>query len=309
MHVEPQSRRAISHDRSRRLPSTAIVLGAPILVAFSNLLAGPATARLGAPTFNLLRLAVAAFVAAAGVLVSGVHGISSRDAAWLAASALVGLTCGDTALYAALARLGARRAGLLYATNGPITALLAFAVLGEALSGIQLAGIGAVVAGVWLAIVFRDGTGAWDGTPGQVVPGILFGLGGATCQAIGVVLARPVMAGGADPVLAVLVRVGAGFLGLLIVLCCVPAVRPSRLPDRTEVGAVLVSGALGTAVATMLILSALRAGDAGLVATLASLTPIVLLVLLWMTTRRRPAILAWCGAALAVAGAVALVRH
>lgn len=292
------------------MPSTAIVLGAPVLVAFSNLVAGPATASLGAPTFNLLRLVVAC--AATGLIVF----LSDHSAAlppgavaMLVASALIGLTCGDTALYAALARLGARRAGLLYATNGPITVVLAYAVLGEKLSLPQVGAVAVVVAGVWLAVAFRDGTGAWNGMPGRVAQGIAFGLLGAVCQAMGVILARPVMAGGADPSLAVLVRLASGLIGLFIVVGCVPSARPSRLPDRTETKAAVVSGALGTAGATVLILSALQNGDAGLVATLASSTPVVLLVLLWLTTQRRPAWPAWCGALLAVGGATILLRQ
>lgn len=108
--------------------------------------------------------------------------------------------------------------------------------------------------------------------------------------------------------LAVLVRIGAGLAGLLVLLCCAPAFRPHRLPDRRELMAVSISGVLGTAGATFVILAALGKGDAGLVATLASMTPIVLLGLLWLATRRRPAAPVWCGAAMAVVGAFALVR-
>lgn len=290
------------------MSSTVLVLGAPVLVAVSNLVAGPSTARLGAPTFNLLRLLVAGGVTVTAVALTGSwQQLHLTDAVLLALSALVGLTCGDTATYAALARLGARRTGMLYATNGPLAALLASVLLGEASSPIQLGGVVAVVAGVWLAIAFRDGTGAWDGVPGRFSQGIGFGLLGALCQAIGVVLARPVMAGGVDPLLAVLVRLAAGLIGLLLLVAVLPAFRPSRRPDRWELGAAVVSGGLGTAGATLLVLLALRGGNAGLVATLASMTPVALLALLWLTTRCRPAWPAWSGAVLAIAGAAALV--
>ncbi|MGV3726188.1 EamA family transporter [Hydrogenophaga sp.] len=54
--------------------------------------------------------------------------------------------------------------------------------------------------------------------------------------------------------------------------------------------------------AVSLILHAMKLGQAGLVAVLSSVTPILILPLLWLIYRRRPAVGAGCGALLAVAG-------
>jgi drug/metabolite transporter (DMT)-like permease len=51
-----------------------------------------------------------------------------------------------------------------------------------------------------------------------------------------------------------------------------------------------------------LILQAMRHGQAGLVAVLSSVTPVLILPLLWLVYRRRPALGAWVGASFAVAG-------
>jgi len=51
-----------------------------------------------------------------------------------------------------------------------------------------------------------------------------------------------------------------------------------------------------------LILQAMKHGQAGLVAVLSSVTPILILPVLWLVYRRRPAVGAWLGAVLAVAG-------
>jgi drug/metabolite transporter (DMT)-like permease len=51
-----------------------------------------------------------------------------------------------------------------------------------------------------------------------------------------------------------------------------------------------------------LLMAALAVGDVGIVTTLSSTTPILILPMVWFVTRRPPAPVAWVGAALAVAG-------
>jgi drug/metabolite transporter (DMT)-like permease len=57
-----------------------------------------------------------------------------------------------------------------------------------------------------------------------------------------------------------------------------------------------------------LILQALHTGQANLVGIFSSLTPILLLPLLWGVYRRRPAWGAWGGAVLAVVGAALILQ-
>jgi uncharacterized membrane protein len=58
-----------------------------------------------------------------------------------------------------------------------------------------------------------------------------------------------------------------------------------------------------------LILQALKTGEAGLVAMLSSVSPVVVLPLLWLVYKRRPAVGAWLGALLTVGGTVLIVAH
>lgn len=70
----------------------------------------------------------------------------------VALSGLVGLTLGDTALFAAVGRLGAHRA-LLFQTLAPIfAAVLAIGFYGEALRAERLAGTALVIVGIALVI-------------------------------------------------------------------------------------------------------------------------------------------------------------
>ena len=129
----------------------------------------------------------------------------------LVLSGLLGIFVGDSLLFTALNRLGPRRAGILFALNAPIAALLGWLALGETLAPAAIAGIALTVAGVALAILFGSGRGAaarLGGGAGPLWVGVAIGLGAATGQALGSLIARPVMAAGIDPFAASLVRVG-----------------------------------------------------------------------------------------------------
>jgi drug/metabolite transporter (DMT)-like permease len=56
-------------------------------------------------------------------------------------------------------------------------------------------------------------------------------------------------------------------------------------------------------------LKALQDGLAGLVAIFSSVSPIVILPLLWLIYRKRPALGAWVGASLAITGTALILGH
>ena len=58
-----------------------------------------------------------------------------------------------------------------------------------------------------------------------------------------------------------------------------------------------------------LILQALKTGDAGLIGMLSSVSPVLVVPLLWLVYKRRPAVGAWIGASLTVAGTVLILWH
>ena len=76
------------------------------------------------------------------------------------------------------------------------------------------------------------------------------------------------------------------------------ATSPARAP-----GAITFNRIRMILVFFMLAIMAPAHGPAGLVSTLSATSPILILPVLWVVTRDRPATGAWLGAALAVAGA------
>jgi len=218
----------------------------------------------------------------------------------------MGIFLGDTLLFAALNRVGPRRSGVLFALNAPIAAVLGFVVLGERLPSQVVLGIALTVCGVVLAIIFgkrRDQIHAWEAIKGPLWVGVALGLGAATGQAVGSVIAKPVMASGIDPFLASMVRVGvAAFCLSALMALPIPAVKPQG-PLTLKVAALsALTGVLGLGIGMTLLLFALSGGNVGVVSTLSATSPVIILPMLWLKTRERPAGRAWVGAALVVIG-------
>ena len=103
-------------------------------------------------------------------------------------SGAIGIGVGDTAFFASLNNIGARRSLLLESLAPPLTAVLATIFLQEALSLRACLGIALTVAGVAWVVIER--TPDDIGRNNHLWRGILFGLVAACAQASGSVLSR-----------------------------------------------------------------------------------------------------------------------
>ena len=280
-------------------------LGTATCWAMTGIIASDAIRALGAFHFNLIRQVFVSLILALVVLASGTLALPGwQGVAVLAVSGVVGILLGDTLNFAAVGRLGPRRAGAVFALNAPMAAILGWLVLDERLGGQAWAGIALTIAGVALAIMGRPPSGAHrlEQVWGGLRLGVLFGLGAALGQAAGTLIARPYMAGGLDPYVGSLIRVGASGLamGLVAALPFAPA-RPERVSGKVLVltGATALIGLL---LGMTLFLFALQGSQTGIIATLSATSPVIILPLLWLRTGQRPTLTSWAGAALAVAG-------
>jgi drug/metabolite transporter (DMT)-like permease len=222
----------------------------------------------------------------------------------LALSGLIGILLGDTFNFAAVGRLGPRRAGAIFALNAPMAAVMGWALLGEALSLQAAAGIALTAAGVAVAIMGRPRANAHrlESLTGTLLPGIGFGLLAALGQAAGSLIARPVMEAGLDPWLASLVRVGASGL-VMGVISATPWTPPLARPVKPViVGLTAATAVIGLVIGMTLFLYALQGSQTGIIATLSATSPVIILPLLWLRTGQRPTATSWAGAAMAVVG-------
>lgn len=282
-------------------------LGAATCWAVTGLISAGPAGHLGALAFNRLRQIFVTGLLALYVVATGTwRELDVGSAGPLLLSGLVGIFVGDTLLFAALNRLGPRRSGILFALNAPIAAILGWLMLGENLAPKAVAGIALTVAGVLLAILFgkrRAQLHQWETVKGPLWIGVALGLGAAAGQAIGSIIARPVMETGIDPFVASMLRVGIAAVCLsALTRLPIAGIKP-KAPLTWRVAALTaLTGTIGLAIGMTLLLFALSGGKVGIVSTLSATTPVIILPMLWVRTGERPAGGAWAGAALVVAG-------
>jgi drug/metabolite transporter (DMT)-like permease len=280
--------------------------------AVGSLLSATAASRMGAFAFTRWRLFFALTLLWALALWSGQwRTLDQHAVVLLVISGLVGIFIGDTALFACMNRLGPRRSGVLFATHALFSAVLAWLVLGETLWGWTLMGSAFLVSGVMVAITWgrrADEDHRWEQTRGSLAAGIALGLVAAVGQSVATLMLKPLMSTGVDAVAASALRTTAAFVAHLALLWA--GLRLARVQQPLTASVLLhtwVSAAVAMALGMTLILAALRTGQANLVGIFSSLSPVLLLPLLWLIYRRRPALGAWIGSAMAVLGSALIL--
>jgi drug/metabolite transporter (DMT)-like permease len=262
---------------------------------------------LGALAFNRARQVFVTCLLGLYLLATGTwRELDAGSITPLLLSGIVGIFAGDTLLFAALNRIGPRRAGILFALNAPMAALLGWLLLDEKLPPVAIVGVALTVGGVALAIVFgkrRTQLHQWEIIKGPLWVGVALGLGAALGQALGSIIARPIMATGLDPFAASVLRVGIAALCLSALMQLpIPAVK-AKGPLTWRVAALTaLTGILALAIGMTLLLFALSGGQVGIVSTLSATSPVIILPMLWARTGERPAAGAWAGAGLVVVG-------
>ena len=282
-------------------------VGAATCWALTGIIAAGPAGQLGAWAFNWIRQVSVTVLLAILMLATGIwQQLNVANIGPLAVSGLMGIFIGDTLLFATLNRVGPRRAGVLFALNAPMSALLGFVALGERLPGQVVLGIALTVCGVVMAIIFgkrRDQLHAWEAVKGPLWIGIVFGLGAAAGQAVGSVVAKPVMASGIDPFLASMVRVGVAVFCLSVLMALpIQGAKPKTPVTLRLASLAVLAGVVGLGVGMTLLLFALSGGNVGVVSTLSATSPVIILPMLWLKTGERPAGGAWVGAALVAIG-------
>ena len=278
-------------------------LCAAVCIAMSGMLVSELRGRL--PLFDLARLQmIAAFLmtAVASFVVGGWRTLELWQLGFLAVSSLFGIIIASTTYFAANYTAGPRTTALLFSLASPFAVFLGYLFLGETLTVQQGIGIACVLGGILLAIGGRP-SGKTKG--GERLPwlGIGFGVVTAIGQALGSLAARPAMAGGVEPFTAMAVRSGiAALFFVLLMLVPLPALKPAASIERRTFGLAVGSAFFGVGLGMSLLMAALAHGSVGVVSTLSSMTPVVILPMVWARTGVVPPPLAWIGAALAVVG-------
>ena len=220
---------------------------------------------------------------------------------FLAASSASGIMLASATYFATIYAAGPRLSALLFSLAAPFAVLEGWLFLGEVLGLWQLVGIALILSGIVLAVLWGAGSHPDDAPRRPLWQGLALGGITAAGQATGTLLARPAMEAGVEPFTAMAIRSGLGAL-FFVALMVFPFARAARLPSWADLRMISGSAFVAMFLGMTLMMAALTSGDVGIVSTLTSTTPILILPMIWLATGRAPRPAAWVGAGMAVLG-------
>jgi len=278
--------------------------------SLSSLILAEPVRRLGGPRFCRLRML---YVSVALLLISLFRNqwgtIEFGDFGLLILSAIVGLVVGDIGLFTSMARIGPRRTSVLFTTNAPMAAVGGVLLFDEVLRSWALLGAVLTVGGVMLAVNYGTNQDAKDSVfekiDGSLKVGIFWATIGAFGQAAGALAAKPILDHGADTLTVATLRVL--IATPLMWLLAKPSDKLAQAPEKGEILKtdwirLVASGTLAMVLGMSFLLYAIGRGDTGIASILGGTTPVIMLPLLWVATRRPPTFGAWIGAILSIIG-------
>lgn len=246
--------------------------------------------RLGNLTLNVLRMglsllfAMVLFWIVAG---SPLPPVGSWEACgWMLLSGLVGYVIGDFCLFQCYIIIGSRY-GQLFMTLAPLSAaLMAWVTLGQQMTLMSIMAMFVTLTGICLSVL---GRGEHHKLSLKLpLNGVLFAIGAAMCQGIGLVLSKigmnhydtTVMPAWLIPFSANFLRCIAGIIGFSLLLYIREGMLPLRyaLRDRKGMVVAIATTIFGPFVGVGFSLMAVQYTNAGIASTLMALTPIIIIL-------------------------------
>ena len=246
--------------------------------------------RLGNLTLNVLRMALALlFAMVMFFVVSGSPlptGGTLEAYGWMLLSGLVGYVIGDFCLFQCYIIIGSRY-GQLFMTLAPLAAaLMAWVTLGQQMSAMSIVAMLVTLLGISISVL---GRGEHHRVSLKLpLGGVLFAVGAALCQGIGLVLSKI----GMDhydttaipewlvPFSANFFRCVAGIVGFTLLLYFREGFQPLReaVHDRKGMMVATATTIFGPFVGVGFSLMAVQYTSAGIASTLMALTPIIIIL-------------------------------
>jgi drug/metabolite transporter (DMT)-like permease len=237
--------------------------------------------RVGSVAVNIIRLVMALLLLSLfGYLRRGLFlpvDATAFSWFWLGMSGLVGFVIGDLFLFKAFTVIGSRLSMLIMTLVPPIAALTGWLLMGEMLSWLNVAGMALTLSGIAMVILHkhRASKASLEKIP---LTGLLFALGGAAGQAVGLVLSKYGM-GEFDPFAATQIRVMAGIAGFTIVVSIFRrwlAVKKAT-GDYKALGLMLIGATFGPFLGVSASLIAVQNTATGIASTIMAITPILII--------------------------------
>jgi len=247
--------------------------------------------RLGNLTLNVLRMALALLFSLVlfGVVTGNAlpTGISADACGWMLLSGVVGYVIGDYCLFQCYIIIGSRY-GQLFMTLAPLSAaLMAWVTLGQQMTAMSVVAMLVTLFGIGISVL---GRGEHHKVSLRLpLNGVLFAIGAALCQGIGLVLSKigmdhydpsSTMPEWLIPFSANFYRCVAGIIGFLILHYFRDGMAPLReaMHDKKGLSVATATTIFGPFVGVGFSLMAVQYTAAGIASTLMAMTPIIILL-------------------------------
>ena len=246
--------------------------------------------RLGNLTLNVLRMALALLFSIILFWVltdSPLPPVGSMEACgWMLLSGLVGYVIGDFCLFQCYIIIGSRY-GQLFMTLAPLAAaLMAWITLGQQMAPMSIVAMFITLIGIGISVL---GRGEHHKVSLKLpLNGVLFAVGAALCQGIGLVLSKigmdhyetGTMPDWLIPFSANFLRCIAGIIGFSLLLYFREGFQPLReaLHDHKGMTVATATTIFGPFVGVGFSLMAVQYTNAGIASTLMALTPIIIIL-------------------------------
>lgn len=262
--------------------------------------------RIGSLSLNIIRLVIGfAFLSLFTLIRRGTLlplDASAENWLWLILSGLVGFVFGDLFLFKSYTVIGSRFSMLIMTLVPPMTALFSFIMIGERLAFRHFLGMTVTFSGIAIAIFSRQEKSVRISL--KLAPrGILFALGGAVGQALGLVLSKLGMKD-YDPFAATQIRIIAGIAGFSLLAAGMSRWKAviKALSDRKGMKATTLGAFFGPFLGVSFSLVAVKHTQAGIASTIMALVPVFILVPAILLYKQRVTIWEVTGAVISVAG-------
>jgi len=262
---------------------------------------------IGSLAVNMIRLVLAfVFLSVFNLIARGL--VFPTDAGmhawiWLSVSGLIGFVFGDYFLFRAYASISARVAMLLMTLVPPITAVIGWAILGESMTLLEVTGMALTLSGIALTIFSRGGENGRKIKLSYPIKGVLFGLGGALGQAVGLVLSKYGM-GDYHAFAATQIRIIAGMIGFAVIIIVLKKGYLIRNAFKSRPG--LIGTGIGSVFGPFLGVSfsllAVKYATTGVASTIMSIVPILIIPPAILLFRQKVSWLEVIGACISVVG-------
>jgi len=265
-----------------------------------------ASHKIGSVAVNILRLVIGfIFLSVYSLIRRGLIlpvDANSENWIWLSLSGLVGFVFGDLFLFKSYTIIGSRFSMLIMTLVPPITAFFSFIILGERLTLFHYLGMTLTFSGIAMAIFSRNDKG--EKLSLKIAPkGILYALGGAVGQALGLVLSKYGMKD-YDPFAATQIRIIAGIFGYALLVTALS--RWTSIVKATYNGQGMILTSVGAFFGPFLGVSfsliAVKYTETGIASTIMALVPVFIIVPAVLIFKQKVTLIEILGTVLSVGG-------